>query len=251
MAELKHREIQELLGAYALDAVEQDEADAVERHLAICPRCRAEVAGLRETAALLAHAGQEAPPQLWDRISASLEEAPPALRLVSGSDTAASTRRWSRIASVAAIAAVLATVLASVAGLRVLDQERRLDALQTAVRSDPLRDAANAALADPSAQRVVLRSTDGRNAATVVTTAAGDGYLVRHDLPALPQERIYQLWALVGEAKVSAAVVAQDARVVAFRAPGAIDGFAITEEDAPGAPAPTRTPIVVGFVRTA
>ena len=41
---LGHPEVQELLGAFALDALEPDEADAVDLHLRDCPRCRAEVA---------------------------------------------------------------------------------------------------------------------------------------------------------------------------------------------------------------
>jgi anti-sigma factor RsiW len=76
-----HAELQELLGAYALDAVEADEAAAIERHLPTCPRCRTELADHREVAALLGYAGGSAPSGLWDRIVASLEEPPPALRL--------------------------------------------------------------------------------------------------------------------------------------------------------------------------
>src|SRR5206468_3199328 len=54
MTALGHPDVQELLGAYALDALDADEADAVELHLRDCPRCRAEVADYRETAALAA-----------------------------------------------------------------------------------------------------------------------------------------------------------------------------------------------------
>ncbi|MEA3055576.1 MAG: hypothetical protein QOD30_1008, partial [Actinomycetota bacterium] len=50
-----HDEIQELLGAYALDAVDPDERSDVEDHLRDCARCRAEVAEHRDTAAFLAH----------------------------------------------------------------------------------------------------------------------------------------------------------------------------------------------------
>src|SRR5690606_4393398 len=77
----EHDEIAELLGAYALDAVEPEEAAAVEAHLAVCPRCAAEVADHREVAAMLAHSGAPAPEGLWSRISASLEEAPPEMEL--------------------------------------------------------------------------------------------------------------------------------------------------------------------------
>lgn len=65
-----HAEFEELLAAYALDAVDGDEATALERHLAVCPRCRQEVAAYRETAAMLAYGGESAPEGVFDRIAA-------------------------------------------------------------------------------------------------------------------------------------------------------------------------------------
>jgi hypothetical protein len=41
------------LGAYVLNALEPDEADAVRQHLLDCPICRAEVTGLADTASML------------------------------------------------------------------------------------------------------------------------------------------------------------------------------------------------------
>ena len=49
-------DIHALSGAYAVDAVDDIERASFERHLASCPTCRAEVASLRETSALLADA---------------------------------------------------------------------------------------------------------------------------------------------------------------------------------------------------
>ena len=76
-----HAELQELLGAYALDAVEPEEAVVLELHLLTCPRCRTELTEHREVAALLGYAGGAAPGGVWDRIVAGLEEPPPALTL--------------------------------------------------------------------------------------------------------------------------------------------------------------------------
>jgi anti-sigma factor RsiW len=70
---LSHTEIEDLLGAYALDAVDGDEARQVADHLVECARCRAEVAEHREVAALLAQGGSPAPAELWDRIAASID----------------------------------------------------------------------------------------------------------------------------------------------------------------------------------
>lgn len=72
-----HAELESLLGAYALDAVDGPEAEVVRLHLLECPRCRAEVADHRETAALLGYAGAMAPEGLWDRIATELGSAQP------------------------------------------------------------------------------------------------------------------------------------------------------------------------------
>ncbi|WP_426509232.1 anti-sigma factor [Dactylosporangium sp. McL0621] len=55
-------DIHALVGAYALDAVDDLERVAFERHLRDCPACSAEVAELRETATRLAGPVAEAPP---------------------------------------------------------------------------------------------------------------------------------------------------------------------------------------------
>ena len=52
--------IHELTAAYALDALEPDEAQAYEAHLRDCERCRTELASLREGADALAW-GVESP----------------------------------------------------------------------------------------------------------------------------------------------------------------------------------------------
>jgi len=71
-----HEEIADMLGAFALDAVDGDEAAAIAQHLLTCPRCTAELAEHRSAASLLANQGGDAPGALWDRISAQLQ--PPA-----------------------------------------------------------------------------------------------------------------------------------------------------------------------------
>src|SRR4051794_22236213 len=77
---MSHEEVAEMLGAFALDAVDPDERVLVEDHLADCARCRAEYEGYREVTGLLA-AGGAAPEGAWDRIAGSLHEPPPPLAL--------------------------------------------------------------------------------------------------------------------------------------------------------------------------
>jgi len=69
-----HEDVESLLGVYALDALEPDEAAAVEAHVAICPRCRAELDAHREMAAALGNTVVALPPDLWDRIAERVDE---------------------------------------------------------------------------------------------------------------------------------------------------------------------------------
>ena len=55
-------DVHKLTGAYALDAVDDIERARFEQHLATCEDCRAEVAEMRETAALLAESTAVEPP---------------------------------------------------------------------------------------------------------------------------------------------------------------------------------------------
>lgn len=68
-SELGHGEIEELLGAYALDAVDADERIAVERHLASCRWCTLEVDLHRDAATLLVRGSPTPPLALWQRIA--------------------------------------------------------------------------------------------------------------------------------------------------------------------------------------
>ena len=68
-----HEEIQELLGVYALDAVDPETAAVVERHLGECVRCSTEVAQHHEVAGLLANSGGASPAELWGGIASQLD----------------------------------------------------------------------------------------------------------------------------------------------------------------------------------
>lgn len=75
--ELTHQELEELLGVYALDAVDAETAAVVERHLAECMRCSVEVAQHHEVAGLLANSGGESPAGLWSGIARQLDGSRP------------------------------------------------------------------------------------------------------------------------------------------------------------------------------
>jgi anti-sigma factor RsiW len=244
VAGLTHSEIQELLGAYALDAVDPDEADAVERHLGQCPRCADEVASHREVAATMANAGAPAPDGVWHRIVEGLEDVPPALDLAPV--TALHPGRLSLpVRPVAALAAAAAVVIGAL-GVQAVRQDRRIDRLPDIIEKRGLDEAVAAALFDAGARRVHLRSEDGRLSARAVVQPNGNGYLVPENLPPLPPERTYQLWGVVGTRTVSVGVLGPEPSVAAFKADADLSLLAITEEQAGGVTATQNRPVVRG-----
>jgi anti-sigma factor RsiW len=247
--ELSPTELRELLGAYALDAVDADERRQVEAYLARTPAAVAELSELRETAALLAHVGREAPDGLWTRIEGALAEEPPRLVL-----PAARTR--GRVLTRVGIAAAFAVVVASITVTAVLhgemdDQQARLDRLSASVARNGVTRAANAAAMDPSSRVAMLVSADGRHRAKVVTTPDGTGFFMEHNLPQLAPGRTYQLWAMTGNraapVMVSVGVLGRRPAVTPFRAGTAAMGFVVTVEETPGVAATDHPPMLEGF----
>jgi anti-sigma-K factor RskA len=147
---------------------------------------------------------------------------------------------------VAAAVAAAAAVALGVMSVRVTEQGDRLDRLEADQR---LVAAAAAAAADPSSERVGLRSEDGRLAVAAVVLPDGRGYLINQDLRPLPEGRTYQLWMLEGDVPVSAGILGPSPSVVAFEVTPEAGALAITEERAGGAPKgqpPNLPPVVVG-----
>lgn len=244
-----HRDIEELLGAYALDALDSDERDAVDAHLAGCPRCRAEVATHRETAALLAQGGEHAPEGVWARIAVHLEESPPHFELVSG--VPPRPRRSISVRTAALLGAAAAAVFAFL-GTQIVRQEQRLDALNEQLTemlaADGLRRAALAAVAEPEAEQLWLESSDGQRLVNVIRLPDGTGFVVADRLSALPPDHTYQLWALREDVNISLGVLGRDPGVASFQMAGAVIGYAVTEEESPGVVSSEQPPVVAGFL---
>jgi hypothetical protein len=252
VTELTHAEIQELLGVYALDAVEGEERDAVELHLRECPRCRAEVAEHREVAALIAHGGTPAPAGVWDRIVTALDDSAPRMRIeVDGPGgtvlplerptapppAAASSPRFAR-ARVAVLGA--AAVLIVVLGALVIRLNDRVDDLEG--RRSTLQ-LASSALEDPTSRRGTLELHDGMVRVPAAITDDGTGFLLAEDTPRLTKDLVYQLWGIHDSQMISLGTFDGRSEVVTFHVDPGISGLAVTQEKAPGAPAPTEAPI--------
>ena len=237
MSTLGHPDVQELLGAFALDALDPAEADSVDVHLRDCPRCRAEVEEYRETAAMLAFGGVAAPPGVWETIQAALEEAPPKLELARVVPI-----RQSRWQSYGAKLAAAAAVVMSMVALSV-----------SVVRGDDDRPSSLASeigelVQHPDAVPVHLAS-DGRGSAEVYLLE-GNAYLVKHSLPKLGDGETYQLWGQQGETKVSLAVLGSNPEQVKLPLGGKYEALAITAEKSPGVVASNNPAVVAGLVPT-
>ncbi len=269
-----HLEIQELLGAYALDAVDKETAELIDRHLEECVRCSIEVAQHHEVAGLLANSGGTSPADLWDGIARQLDgSAPPpweglagkletegdqAERVVGSSTVAPITSTGShrrRAGRVAVVAATVAAVAAAVVAIAVGVQVHHLDNQVTALSSHPsLTAAERAALASPSTKKVVLTAgpsgTTRAGKVTVVLTSSGTGFVEAGGLTGLPRYRTYQLWGVISGKTISLGLLGSDPGVVPFSAAGgAVSVFAITDESAGGVVTTTNQPVVAGVVR--
>jgi anti-sigma factor RsiW len=275
--ELSVPEIEELLGAYALDAVDADERAAVDAHLLTCPRCRAELAGHLEVASWMAGGGSPAPDGVWDRIADSLDDHVPALRLTSDDldaarrargpasppptvvDTGAPaggnvvslagrSRRPMTQVLLAAVGVAAAVIL--VLGIVVARQENRLDQMSREVATVDIVRAAGQAMADPGATRVALSPpVEGGPEATVVVLPDGTGFVQGVNLPPLPDGRTYQLWGVQDERVISLGVLGSAPTVSAVSTGGvAFTTYVLTEEDPGGVPQSSNPPVALGTV---
>ena len=242
-------DIHALVGAYALDAVDDLERVAFERHIVACEGCRGEVDELRETASRLADSTWSVPPpQLRTEVLAAIgrtRQLPPGESARPEPDARAAVSRWRRYTAGAAAACILATG-AGAATWAV--QEQRVRAKNTAVAAAELREARmQAVLAAPDlVVRTALMIGGGRVTVASSAQQAASVVSLRDERP-LAADRAIQLWPIRRAAgPVNAALLppgeASAAQVV-DGVPGN-DIIAVSVEPAAGSTRPTEDQIV-------
>ncbi len=213
----EHQKISDLLGAYALHAVDGDEAALVDAHLEECPRCRSELDGLEQVAADLGMLDAEDPPaDLWARISDRILALGPsgvADASIGGGDGPGSghptlarvqhhrsrrTRTRALAGAALAAAAVITALALSLSGANARNQQ-----LQSALAARGSQSALQSALASPAHRVVDLRSKTGTHLVELVLRANGDGYVISSSLAPLPGDETYQLWASIDGQPIS------------------------------------------------
>jgi anti-sigma-K factor RskA len=232
-----------LAGAYALDALPDDDRDLFEGHLARCDACAQEVRGLREATAHLAVAVAASPPpphlraQVLGQIR-QVRQLPPEVP-----DLAVERRRRARPRSrFAAGLAAACLVVALIAGGLAIRSQQELN------RTRAAGDAVAAVLAAPDA-RTVSGPVAGGTATVVVSRSRGQVVFASAGLRRLEKSETYELWLMGPRAIRPAGLLRPDAKgrtppVVAGALADA-DRVGLTVEPASGSPQPTTDPVLV------
>ena len=257
-----HEQFADDLALYALEALDGPQRAAVEEHVESCAACRRELEGLRGDMALLAlsASGPHPPQRSRDRLMSAIAADRP---LTVPERSVGATGWFGRLGWLAAALVLLGAAL-------LMNRERETNAaLQHEIASLQTKTAAQdaelqrvrsefEAFTGPSAQPVTLvvaaNHPQPQGKAIYVPTS-GKLLFVASNLPALPDDKAYELWLLPSTgAPVPAGVFHPDAKGSGavlnppLTAGVAAKGFAITIESKEGSPVPTTKPMMVGLV---
>jgi anti-sigma-K factor RskA len=233
-------DIHALSGAYAIDALDDVERARFERHLAECADCAAEVASLREAAALLPETTLARPPaSLRDRVLADIDTVRPLPPVVPTIQTPADRRpRRRRVAALVAAAAALVAI--GGVGATVWHPWSDDTSQSPEVTADDILGAADA--------ESWTQSLPDGSSLEVTRSASLNGAVVEtHDMAPAGDSKVYQLWLQHDDQMVSAGLMpaGPDNTVVLRGDPATADGFGITREPAGGSKEPTQPPVAL------
>jgi anti-sigma-K factor RskA len=220
-------ELHSLVAPYALDALDEPDERSFEQHLALCERCREELAGLREAAAALAYGTPAAspPPMLKERILAQARS--------ERTNVVPLQRRRNWMGPLAAAAGVAAAVAVGVG-------------VWSATRSSG-QNAFASVLSHPGAR--VIKMGGGSGALAVAPD--GEAALALR-LPHAPGGKTYEAW-VVRPNSIRAAGIFSGGGTSIVRIRGQVPKgsvIAISIERAGGAEQPTQKPFIASAETT-
>jgi anti-sigma-K factor RskA len=252
---MNHDEANDLLAALALDAVDEAERQAIEEHIATCPRCQSELDAMREVAGALGNTVEPLPEHLWSSISSRIyDDQPdpvPALALLADDDTTATSRRRrsSQLRRSLAPALAVAAVVVAVLAFQLVNANSRNSNLQSALEASSSSQVA-AALNTPGHKLIVLDSATKNSLAKFVLLPDGRGYLVDDHMPSLASNETYQLWGVIQGKAISIGLMGRTPHRVTFTVAGppSLSELAVTVEPAGGTSTPTTPMVATGTV---
>ena len=237
----KHERLQDDVAGYATGTLDPIERRWTEAHLQRCDGCPDRLREYWAVLGLLPHAlPSESPPA--GALTALLAEARRrrAVAEAPAGRREAAVTWWGWPARIRPLGWVTAAVLLGLLGWN-LTLHRQLTGRAMSVPVEQL-----ARLPDGRIVALIGTGTRGASARLYVNEDGRRGELAIAGLPALPPERVYQLWfARPGGPPISGGVFRADARGEALAVvvvPVALEparAIAVTEEPAPGSPAPT------------
>ena len=237
-----------LSGAFAVDALDDSERAAFEKHLAACAACRAEVASFHETSALIAEATADAPPaSLRAGVLAGIREVRPLppeapraeapeepTETSDAGDTGATVVPLHRRVLPRLLATAAAVVLIA-AGLLVWQPWQS----STTSVADQVRHA-------PDAVSSTQHLPGGGEMTLVRSAQLERAVLVAHDLPSPGAGKTYQLWLAQPGGMVSAGLVSDTSDTTVLTGDAATaTAAAVSVEPATGSAQPTTDPVAL------
>jgi anti-sigma-K factor RskA len=247
-------DIHALAGAYVLDAVDDLERRAFERHLDECPSCTVEVTELRETTARLADPTWSVPPpRLRADVLAAVartRQTGPDLALPAERDPV--VRRWRRFTAGAAAASILA--VGAAAATWAVQEDRVSDARATAAAAEAEAARMKQLLSDPdeaarmkqilASPDVVIRTSplSGGGKVTMAMSPSHNAGVVLFGASAAPASgQTFQVWFLDEQPKNAGVLpVGTTSAAMVMEGVTAHKGIGVTVERAGGAPTPSR-----------
>ena len=242
-----------LSGAYVVDALDDAERAAFERHLAQCPDCQQEVASLREATALMADdAALTPPPGLRDSVLSGIKNIRPIPPEAAGpAETGSSDDGDTAVAPVlpmrprrrriAALVAVAAAILAIAGG--VVFQPWQDDSSRQGRIS-----AADQVLAASDVKHVSIDFDDGSKATVFHSPSERRAVLVTDDMAAPPPGKAFELWLQDESGAMTPAGLMKnpgDNKVLLKGDAAEATGVGITVEPEGGSKQPTSEPIAL------
>jgi anti-sigma factor RsiW len=220
--------LHDLTAAYALDALDPEDARAYEAHLARCERCREELAALSDAASALAYATEAPapPPELRARI---LQEAG------RDRDNVVPLRpRWVRpVAAIAAVAACVAVGL----GIWVASLSSKLDRTEESLAR---QERVAQILAQPDSRKISF------SRGTLIVARSGEAALVLQNLDDADPGKTYEAW-IAAEGAPQPAGLFEGGEIVAVPLDGRVPEGAlvlVTQEPDGGRKTPSGDPFV-------